>query len=180
MTSTPATLPGATLAASRDKALTSSLNARMPTTANEAVAERTGREFEAMFLSQMLQPMFETVKTNDMFGGGAGEDAFKGILVDEYGKMIAKAGGVGIADQVKRQILDFQARQEAGKQIAAAPQQSGSVTLSVDAMRAAYKKAGAAEGAAPASRAPQQAAVTVEPTVEAAPQAPVKVQKLKG
>ncbi|WP_198148331.1 rod-binding protein [Elstera litoralis] len=143
------------------------------------MAEKTGREFEAMFLSQMLQPMFETVKTNDMFGGGAGEDAFKGILVDEYGKMIAKAGGVGIADQVKRQILDFQARQETGKQIAAGNQPTASLTLSVDAMRAAYKKAGATEGKAPEAIAPQQAAA-IEPAVEAVPQAPVKVQKLKG
>lgn len=179
MTSTPATLPGATLAASRDKALSNALSARMPTTANEAVAEKTGRDFEAMFLSQMLMPMFETVKTNEMFGGGAGEDAFKGILVDEYGKMIAKAGGVGIADQVKRQILDFQARQEAGKQLAAAQQPAaGGVTLSVEAMRAAYKKAGATEGKAPTAVAPTAAAI--EPPVEAAPQSPVKVQKLKG
>ncbi len=180
MTSTPLPLPGATLAASRDKALSTSLAARLPATANEAVAEKTGREFEAMFLSQMLQPMFETVKTNDMFGGGAGEDAFKGILVDEYGKMIAKAGGVGIADQVKRQIMEFQARQEAGKQVASASQNSGGTTLSVDAMRAAYRNAGATEGKAPNAIAPQATVTAIEPSVEAVPRAPVTAQKLKG
>ncbi len=169
--------PGADLSASRDKALSASLNARMPATANAAVAERTGREFEAMFLSQMLQPMFETVETNAMFGGGPGEDAFKGLLVDEYGKMIAKSGGIGIADQVKRQILEFQARQEAGQQLA---QSGGSVTLSVEAMRAAYRNAGAAEGKAPSAPSAADAKAAVEPPVAAAPQAAVTVEKLKG
>lgn len=176
MTATPI-LPGADLSASREKALSASLNARMPATANEAVAERTGREFEAMFLSQMLQPMFETVETNAMFGGGPGEDAFKGLLVDEYGKMIAKSGGVGIADQVKRQILEFQARQEAGKQLA---QGGGSVTLSVDAMRAAYRNAGATEGKAQTAPVAVHSSAATEPPVAAAPQAVVTVEKLKG
>lgn len=176
MTSSPI-LPGADLSASREKALSNSLNARISSTANQAVAERTGREFEAMFLSQMLQPIFDTVKTDAMFGGGAGEDAFKNLLVDEYGKIIAKSGGVGIADQVKRQILDFQARQDAEKQTSR--NAGGSITLSVDAMRAAYRKAGADEGKAPAAAEAVQTAAAVEPPVAAAPQAAVTVGKLK-
>ena len=71
--------------------------------------KKVGQEFEAQFLSQMLGHMFNGVKTNKMFGGGQGEDMFKSMMVEEYGKSIAKAGGIGIADQVVRSVmLQFQ------------------------------------------------------------------------
>jgi Rod binding domain-containing protein len=43
-----------------------------------------------------------------MFGGGKGEEMYRSLLVEEYGKTIAKAGGVGIADQVKAEMLKLQ------------------------------------------------------------------------
>lgn len=66
------------------------------------------QEFEAMFLAQMLQPIFKGIETDAMFGGGPGEDAYKGLLVQEYGKAIARSGGVGIADAVQAEILKLQ------------------------------------------------------------------------
>ena len=44
------------------------------------------RNFEGWMIGQMLQPMFKSIKTNGMFGGGYGEDSFRELLVDEYGK----------------------------------------------------------------------------------------------
>ena len=73
-------------------------------TAIRAAAE----QFEAVFLSQILAPMFETVDTDPMFGGGPGEKMYRSLLVDEYGKAIARSGGVGIADQVEREMLKLQ------------------------------------------------------------------------
>ena len=66
------------------------------------------QEFEAVFLSQMLQHMFDGVETDEMFGGGEGEDMVKSLLVDEYGKLIARTGGIGVADYVKREMLSLQ------------------------------------------------------------------------
>ena len=80
---------------------------RVRQTVDPKVADRTAREFEAMFLSEMLQPVFSGVKSG-MFGGGHGEDTYKAMLVDEYGKTMAKAGGVGIAKMVYDQILKLQ------------------------------------------------------------------------
>jgi flagellar protein FlgJ len=78
-------------------------------TADPKEADRVSREFEAMFLSSMLQPMFAGVKTaKGKFGGGHGEETFSAMLVDEYGKMMAKSGGVGIASMVRQQILQMQ------------------------------------------------------------------------
>ncbi len=73
----------------------------------EAV-RRAAEDFESVFLSQMLAPIFATIKTDALFGGGPSEDIYRSLLVEEYGKSIAKAGGIGIADQVQREILALQ------------------------------------------------------------------------
>lgn len=67
------------------------------------------QEFEAVFLAQMLNHMFAGVDlSNGPFGGGPGERAFKALMVDEYAKLTTRAGGVGIADNVMRTMLDAQ------------------------------------------------------------------------
>jgi len=56
----------------------------------------------------MLKPMFESVKIDPPFGGGMGEDMWRSMQVDEYGKAIARAGGIGIADAVFREMIKQQ------------------------------------------------------------------------
>lgn len=65
-------------------------------------------DFEAMFISQMLKPLFDSVEVNPMFGGGKGEEVFKGFLIEEYGKSLGKAGGIGMADHVKQELIRMQ------------------------------------------------------------------------
>ncbi len=78
-------------------------------TTDPTQADKVSREFEAMFLSSMLQPVFAGLKSGKgKFGGGHAEDTFQAMLVDEYGKTMAKAGGVGIAKMVRDQILQLQ------------------------------------------------------------------------
>ncbi len=74
---------------------------------NETEAARIGKDFEQMFLSQMLQPMFEGIGEGP-FGGGYGERMFKSMQLDEYAKALTNAGGVGIASAVAREILLMQ------------------------------------------------------------------------
>lgn len=69
---------------------------------------KAAQEFEAMFISQMLEHMFAGVETDPMFGGGEAEDIYRSMLVDEYGKLMAKSGGIGVADHVMRQLLESQ------------------------------------------------------------------------
>ena len=76
--------------------------------ANAAQAKQTAQDFEAQFLSQMIEQMFTGVSTNGLFDGGNGEQMFRSMLFDQFGKVLAKAGGVGIADQVQREILKIQ------------------------------------------------------------------------
>jgi Rod binding domain-containing protein len=76
----------------------------------EAV-KRVAQEFEALFLAEMLAPVFESTDTEGLFGGGEGEKVFRSMMVQEYGKAIARSGGVGIADAVQREILRMQENQ---------------------------------------------------------------------
>lgn len=78
------------------------------TTANQAQVREAAENFESMFLSQMFNHMFSGLKTDKMFGGGPGEDAWKSLLVDEYAKATARSGGVGIADHVMQAMLQAQ------------------------------------------------------------------------
>ena len=66
------------------------------------------QDFEAFFLSQMFEMMFEGIETDGPFGGGHSEKIFRSLMVAEYGKATAARGGVGIADDIIRQMLATQ------------------------------------------------------------------------
>ena len=65
-------------------------------------------DFEAVFLGQMLKPMFEGIKPEAPFGGGNSEAMWRSMQIEEYGKAITKAGGIGIADSVYQEIIKLQ------------------------------------------------------------------------
>lgn len=63
------------------------------------------QDFEAFFISQTFEQMYATVPVNETFGGGNAEKIFRSMMIDEYGKMTAKSGGIGLTDQIMAQIL---------------------------------------------------------------------------
>lgn len=73
--------------------------------------EAAAEEFEAVFVAEMLRPMFEGIQSDEMFGGGHAEDTWRGLLIDEYGKGIARAGGIGLADHIKAAMIEMQSQQ---------------------------------------------------------------------
>ncbi|WP_428536328.1 rod-binding protein [Rhodopila sp.] len=74
-----------------------------------AKVAKSAQDFEAMAIGQLLQPMFDTVDTShDMFGGGAGEEAWKPMLVQQFAKQIAAHGGLGLAKPVYEAMLRMQ------------------------------------------------------------------------
>jgi len=82
------------------------LNKRLPANGN---IDKTSKDFESMFMSQMLQPMFEGVGVDPTFGGGHGEQIMRTFLVQEYGKIASKGSHLGIADAVKSEMIKAQA-----------------------------------------------------------------------
>ena len=92
---------------------------RLPTLATapagRAKAEATAREFEAVFVGQMTKLMMESVATGE-FGGGHGEEMFRGVLAEQLGGEITKRGGLGIAPAVLGKLFDpFVTTKPAGK-----------------------------------------------------------------
>lgn len=84
---------------------------------NEENLNSVAREFEAVFLSEMIKPMFEGIETSDsMFGGGKGEEIFQGMMITEYGKAMAEKDITGIQTQVKNKLIEMQAARTAYEQ----------------------------------------------------------------
>lgn len=81
---------------------------------NETQIDRAAQEFEAMFVAEMMKPMFEGLEVDPMFGGGRGEEVFRGLLLQEYGKVMAATGTLGIADAVRRQMIEMQQAADGG------------------------------------------------------------------
>jgi Rod binding domain-containing protein len=70
--------------------------------------KKTAQQFEGMFISQFLGEMFSGIQTDGPMGGGQGEEMFRSLMIDEYGKQVAAQGGFGLAASVQREMLKMQ------------------------------------------------------------------------
>jgi len=75
----------------------------------QARARASASDFEAVFLNSMFNQMFTGIDGDGPFGGSGGAGVWRSFLSDEYAKSFAKAGGIGIADQVYRALIERQA-----------------------------------------------------------------------
>ena len=59
----------------------------------------------------MLQPMFESVEVDDVFGGGHAEEVVRSMMVQEYGKSLAaSSSGSPLNKAIRSEILRKQER----------------------------------------------------------------------
>ena len=83
----------------------------LPTTnvspAVAAKARAKAQDFEAVFLNSMFGHMFAHVNEGPYSGGEAAK-TWRSFLTEEYSKNFAKAGGIGIADSVYKQLIAVQ------------------------------------------------------------------------
>jgi Rod binding domain-containing protein len=73
-----------------------------------AKARAAAKDFEAVFLQAMIGEMMSGLGKEGPLGEGEAGGAWRGLLVDQYASSISKAGGIGIADTVYRDILALQ------------------------------------------------------------------------
>jgi len=66
-------------------------------------------DFEAMFLNSMFSQMTAGTKGDGPFGDTPGTGVWRSMLTDEYSKSFAKAGGIGISNDVFRSLILQQA-----------------------------------------------------------------------
>jgi flagellar protein FlgJ len=71
-------------------------------------ARRVALEFESFFVAQVLDSMFAGLATDGPFGGGQAEQVYRSLLNQEFGRVLSRAGGIGLADDIRREILRLQ------------------------------------------------------------------------
>lgn len=69
---------------------------------------KTAQAFEASMISSLLGEMFKGVETSAPFGGGPGEESFRSFLTEAIAKQMAAGGGLGLADDLAREMLKMQ------------------------------------------------------------------------
>jgi flagellar protein FlgJ len=75
---------------------------------NQQKVRAAAEQFEGFFISQMMEQMMAGIEPDATFGGGLGEETWRSMLNQEYGKQIAKTGKLGIADNVMKAMLHAQ------------------------------------------------------------------------
>ena len=70
--------------------------------------EAVSKDFESLFISQMVEQMFGESMGSEAFGSEDTDEIYKGLMVKEYGKMIMESGGIGIAQNIKSELLKQQ------------------------------------------------------------------------
>jgi peptidoglycan hydrolase FlgJ len=76
----------------------------------QAKAKSTATDFEAMFLNSMFSQMTSGLKGEGPFGDTPGTGVWRSMLTEQYSKSFAKAGGVGISNDVYRTLILQQAK----------------------------------------------------------------------
>ena len=79
---------------------------------NEAGIDKVAEDFEAFFAGTYFEQMFSGIEPDPITGGGEGEQMFRSLMLQEYGKAVAKQHSLGIADIVKKQLLRLQEEQQ--------------------------------------------------------------------
>jgi Rod binding domain-containing protein len=76
--------------------------------ADPVAARKSAEDFTAFFFTQSLETIYSGISADTLFGGGSGENIYRSLMTQEYGKIAARSGGMGIADSVQREILRMQ------------------------------------------------------------------------
>lgn len=75
----------------------------------QAKAKASSQDFEAMFLNSMFSQMTSGIKGEGPFGDTQSTGVWRSMLTDQYSKNFAKAGGIGISNDVYRTLILQQA-----------------------------------------------------------------------
>ncbi|HEY8596390.1 MAG TPA: rod-binding protein [Devosiaceae bacterium] len=79
--------------------------------ANAPLREKA-RQLEGLFLNTLMSQMFSGIDTKGMFSGGFAEQTWRGIQAEQMASEVATAGGIGLADNIMKQLLSVQEIQQ--------------------------------------------------------------------
>jgi Rod binding domain-containing protein len=78
----------------------------------QATARAAAEDFEAVFLNTMFSEMFTGLDPKGAFGKESASGLWRSFQIDQYSRSFAKAGGIGIADQVYPTLLAQQEQRQ--------------------------------------------------------------------
>jgi Rod binding domain-containing protein len=107
MSTIPAAALGLMHNSAKDTAFSEALKKVSPQMQHKA--QKTSKDFEAVFLNSMFSQMSSGLTGDGPFGSTEGTGAWRSMLTDQYARSFAKAGGVGIASEVYRSLIIHQA-----------------------------------------------------------------------
>ena len=76
-----------------------------------AKIDAAAKDYESVFIAEMLDHMFKDVPMGGGFGAESGQGAqeiYKQHLVREYASSLADRGGVGLAQHIRGQLIELQ------------------------------------------------------------------------
>ena len=71
---------------------------------NDAKLRKTASEFEAIFVQHMLKTMRESSIESDLLPTSVGEKMFRSLLDEQYAKLSAKSGNLGLGEMIYQQL----------------------------------------------------------------------------
>lgn len=99
------------LAPSSAATASASLMAGRPAPAVNPQTRAALEEFESVLISEMVNTMFSTVETDNMFGGGQAEEIYRSMMGQEMGREIARRGGLGLTPALMNEVIRMQGGQ---------------------------------------------------------------------
>ena len=100
-------------------------------------AKKAAKEFEAIFLQQILKQT-NSKMTKGLFGGGMGEKMFQDYVIEERARLMSESGGVGLAKVIEEEILGSHGKKL--KNSADASENTAMGELKLNIKRSAAKK----------------------------------------
>ena len=70
--------------------------------------KKQATELEGVFLNTLVKEMFSGIKTDGPFGGGFAEETWRGLQSEQMATAMAESGGIGLADQIVRDLMLMQ------------------------------------------------------------------------
>jgi flagellar protein FlgJ len=82
-----------------------------PALPNTAATERMraqATELEGVFLTTLVKEMFSSLGKEDVAGTDFGQETWRGMQAEQIADVMAKAGGIGLADSLMADLLALQ------------------------------------------------------------------------
>lgn len=75
-----------------------------PAAVADARLRRAARDFEAIFVNQLLRTMRATVPRGGLFPASAGRGLYEGLMDEELARAVSRGRGIGLADLLVREL----------------------------------------------------------------------------